>query len=202
MSKRVADMTEEECEKKRARDAVGRAANREKIAERQRAYTAAHREEIRAQKAAYRAAHAEKLAAYRAANAEKIAKRKADYGAANREKLTRRKAVRYATDPLFKLERCLRSRLYAAIKGKTKPGSAVRDLGCTGAEFKAYIEAQFTPWQNWENHGKRWHLDHIEPVSAFDPSDLTPWYFTNYQPLDAADNLAKSAKTGIGRQLW
>jgi hypothetical protein len=97
----------------------------------------------------------------------------------------------------YKIKISLRTRLHHAIKTGAKAGSAVRDLGCSIPEFKSHIEAQFQPGMTWENWGD-WHLDHIKPLSSFDLTDrdqfLVACHYTNYQPLWAADNFAKSAK--------
>ena len=97
-----------------------------------------------------------------------------------------------------RLSHYLRRRVLKAIAGDYKAGSAVRDLGCSIAEFKAYIEAQFLPgmtWNNWSPSG--WHLDHIRPLASFDLTDreqfLQACHYTNYQPLWALDNLRKGA---------
>lgn len=90
-------------------------------------------------------------------------------------------------------------RLRRHVRQGYKAGSAVRDLGCTIDEFRAYIEAQFLPgmtWDNWSLAG--WHLDHKRPLSSFDLTDreefLRACHYTNYQPLWAEDNLRKSNK--------
>lgn len=92
--------------------------------------------------------------------------------------------------------RQLRTRLGAAIRGNFKTGSAVRDLGCSIAEFRDYIAAKFQPGMSWDNWGE-WHLDHIRPLAAFDLSDrariLVACHYTNYQPLWALDNRLKGA---------
>ena len=50
---------------------------------------------------------------------------------------------------------------------------------------------------SWENHGE-WHLDHIKPLSSFDPQDpeqvMASSHYTNFQPLWAEDNLKKADK--------
>ncbi len=92
---------------------------------------------------------------------------------------------------------CLHRRLNNALKGNFKSGSAVRDLGCSIAEFRTYIAAKFQPGMSWGNYGE-WHLDHIKPLASFNLADreqfLKAFHFTNYQPLWAKDNLAKGSK--------
>lgn len=94
--------------------------------------------------------------------------------------------------------RSLRTRLRDALRGGQRVGSAIRDLGCTIPEFKSYIAAKFTDGMTWNNHGA-WHLDHIRPLASFNLKDRSQFlgacHYTNYQPLWAADNLAKGART-------
>ncbi len=80
-----------------------------------------------------------------------------------------------------------------------RPGSAVRDLGCSILEFRAYIEALFQPGMEWKNWGRKgWHLDHIRPLASFDLTDreqfLVACHYTNYQPLWWRDNILKGAR--------
>lgn len=102
------------------------------------------------------------------------------------------------TDPVFKLSYYLRSRLYKAVRNGYKTGSAVRDLGCTIAELKIYLEGLFQPgmtWENWSYEG--WHIDHKRPLASFDLEDpaqfLQAVHFTNLQPMWAKDNIRKGA---------
>jgi len=111
----------------------------------------------------------------------------------------KRQRERYKTDTEYRLKIILRIRVKRAVIGDSKAGSAVRDLGCSIAEFKVYIEEQFLPgmtWDNWSPSG--WHLDHIRPLASFDLTDreqfLQACHYTNYQPLWAVDNLRKSAR--------
>jgi hypothetical protein len=114
-----------------------------------------------------------------------------------REQNNKRHRERLATDPNYKLSIYLRSRLYSAIRGNYKAGSAVRDLGCSIAELKLHLEAQFTEGMSWGNHGE-WHIDHVRPLASFDLTDreqfLAAVNWSNLQPLWAKDNLSKGAK--------
>ena len=100
-------------------------------------------------------------------------------------------------DVRFRLAKNLRQRLWQAIKGKYKAGSAVTDLGCSIGQFKLYIENQFSKDMSWDNYGD-WHLDHIMPLASFDLTDRgefqTAAYYTNFQPLWANDNLRKGSR--------
>jgi hypothetical protein len=69
-------------------------------------------------------------------------------------------------------------------------------LGCSVAEFRAHLEAQFSEGMTWENYGTVWHIDHIKPVCSF---DLTMEgiakevnHYSNLRPLLAEENLRKS----------
>jgi len=110
-------------------------------------------------------------------------------------------AERTKRDIQFRLGRLLRGRLYRAVKRGWKAGSAVRDLGCTIAEFKAYIEGLFLPGMTWNNHGNgdgKWNIDHIIPLVAVDLTNreqfLRVCHYTNLRPLWFVDNIRKGGK--------
>ena len=128
-------------------------------------------------------------------------KRKAEYWA--RPEVKKRKAEwekeRCLTDINFKLAKNLRSRLYDAIKGNFKSGSAVRDLGCTVDELKIYLAKQFKEGMTWDNWSLEvWHVDHIIPLAVFNLEDknqlLQAVHYSNLQPMWAHDNLVKHDK--------
>lgn len=102
-------------------------------------------------------------------------------------------------DANFKLASRLRTRVRSAIRNNQRAGSAVRDLGCTIPELRAYFETKFASGMSWDNHGD-WHIDHIIPLSSFDLTNreqfLRACHYTNLQPLWAVDNLIKSNKVG------
>lgn len=103
------------------------------------------------------------------------------------------------TDLNWRLRGTLRARLNKALERGTKTGSAVRDLGCSIAEFRKYLESKFQPgmtWDNWSRTG--WHIDHIRPLASFDLTDREQLkqavHYTNLQPLWAKDNQIKAYK--------
>jgi hypothetical protein len=72
-------------------------------------------------------------------------------------------------------------------------------FGCTLGEFKQYIEAQFEPWMNWNNHGNYtkknpnvWNFDHINPCYMFDLTKeedrLKCFNYKNLRPFPAKRN--------------
>lgn len=78
--------------------------------------------------------------------------------------------------------------------------AAVKLLGCCWDDFVAHMQPLLKDGMTWANHGQRgWHFDHIKPLSSFDLTDSAQLFeachFTNVQPLWAADNIRKGAKT-------
>lgn len=113
--------------------------------------------------------------------------------------------ARMRNDLNFKLTRRLRSRLYCALDGRIKTGSAVSDLGCTIEELRKHLESDFYPnsttgevmsWGNWSKSG--WHIDHVKPLASFDLANPDEFkkacHYTNLQPLWAHENLSKGDK--------
>jgi hypothetical protein len=142
---------------------------------------------------------------YQLKNKEKISEYlkiyRISYDLKNKDKILQQKLkqikIRYQQDPLFRLKTILRRRFYTAIKYNKKDESIINLLGCTIEELKNYLEAQFKPGMNWQNHGiKGWHIDHIKPCSSFDLSKPEEqrkcFHYTNLQPLWAEENLRKS----------
>jgi hypothetical protein len=130
-------------------------------------------------------------------------KRKWDrkYNAKNKEKIRKQKLeywhYKYETDINFRLKAILRSRITKLVRGESKNGSALRDLGCSLDELKIHLENQFQDGMSWDNYGE-WHIDHIVPLASFDLTDreqfLKACHYTNLQPLWAEDNLKKGAR--------
>ncbi len=117
---------------------------------------------------------------------------------ANKPK-ARQTARLYRQDVGVKLALNLRIRLCQALKRGTRGGSAVRDLGCSIPELKAYLEERFQPGMNWDNWSRKgWHIDHIAPISKFDLADpeevKKACNFTNLQPLWAYQNHSKGCR--------
>ena len=171
--------------RKNAYNKAYRAANIDKTKARHKAYYDANRDKIKAYSEAYREANPDKIKAYREANIDKINAQKKAY-----------QNNHIKTNIQYKLSRRLRNRLYHALQGNYKNGSAVRDLGCSIDELKMYLESKFQTgmtWDNWSFEG--WHIDHIVPLASFDLTDrkqlLLACHYTNLQPLWAIDNLSK-----------
>jgi hypothetical protein len=106
---------------------------------------------------------------------------------------------RVLEDPSYKIAGNLRHRLFQFFKRSKRPGSHIKDLGCSIEEFKVYISLKFTDGMSWENYGKDgWHLDHIIPLSKFNLSNIEDFkkacHFSNLQPLWKVDNMKKGNK--------
>ena len=95
-----------------------------------------------------------------------------------------------------KISARLRIRTNHAIRGRFKPGSAIKDLSCSVEFLREYLESKWQPGMTWENYGVHgWHIDHIIPLDSFDLTDreqfLKAVHYTNLQPLWALDNILK-----------
>jgi hypothetical protein len=84
------------------------------------------------------------------------------------------------------------------LKGRSKVGSFVRDLGCSIGECQKHLESHQN-WKShftWENWGTVWELDHIEALGLFDLTDreqfLKAAHYTNLQPLSIEDHKEKT----------
>jgi hypothetical protein len=132
-------------------------------------------------------------------NRDKLLAKQNIYASKNKVKAAARKAKRLKDSVEYRLICNLRARLYIALKNKSKTGSAVEQLGCTGDFLKTYLESKFLPGMSWENYGRNgWHIDHIVPLSGQDLTDPTILaricHYTNLQPLWRGDNISKSNK--------
>lgn len=119
------------------------------------------------------------------------------------------KQKRRKNDPVFKLREIVSRQINYYIKriGSSKGGiSIVNYLGYTIEELKLWLEAQWEPWMNWDNHGaynknkRTWHIDHIIPQSKLPydsmehPNFKKCWALENLRPLEATENMKKSNK--------
>jgi hypothetical protein len=137
---------------------------------------------------------------YRIENKEELKKRASQYRIEHKkernEYCNSYQKARKETDPCFKLKTILRDRLSKAIRGNSKKGSAVRDLGCSIEEFKLYIEDQFYFGMSWNNYGSEWQIDHIIPfkdINVLDEEQLKMVLsYTNLRPCWCWANMARN----------
>ena len=136
---------------------------------------------------------------YRIKNKESIKERKKLYRKENRYEINEYERTKLKNDPLFRLSKKLRNRLYDFIKQSDKgfdPRKTEEYLGCTLEDLKLHLESKFKEDMNWNNHGKVWHIDHIIPLSLAKNEEqlyeLSRW--SNLQPLYVEENLKKNNK--------
>ena len=115
--------------------------------------------------------------------------------------LRKQQKKRELADPIFKLKRRLRKRLWELCKNNHMSCSLNESLGCTSDEFKQHIEKLFQPGMTWENYGKqidplfpKWEIDHIIPLAlASTEEELKKLnHFSNLRPLWFVLNNKKS----------
>lgn len=115
----------------------------------------------------------------------------------------RRKSAQIVRGKLIKLlRRRLENSMFALKRGQSKSKTARELLGCDLEELRAHLEKQFRDGMTWENHGfKGWHVDHIQPLAAFDLSDLDQqrkaFHYSNLQPLWWKENFDKGTKLQV-----
>jgi len=146
----------------------------------------------------WKTSNPEKITTYKTTNNERDKKYAKQYHKQNRKRIGAYKNLRYTNDLNYRLTEVLRARLRVTIKNNSKSGSAVRDLGCTVEFLLQYLKDQFSPEMTWDNWGKIWEIDHIEPLCSFDLTNreqlLKAVHYTNLQPLLKKDHLEKSVK--------
>jgi len=121
----------------------------------------------------------------------------------NNKKSIIKKAIEYEKnrkkiDPLYKLIRNLRSRMFNFFykKNFTKNNRTIEIIGCEPEFLKEYIESKFTDGMTWEKMGKEIHIDHIIPLSSASDNQeaLKLCHYSNLQPLWSKENLKKGDK--------
>lgn len=126
------------------------------------------------------------------------------YRLKNKENRNFKTRERKKNDPLFKMKHNISSLILKTFKQNNckKNNKSTEILCCSMQEFKLYIEKQFEPWMNWQNHGKydknkqTWQLDHIKLISlAKNELEVIQLnHYTNFQPLESMENLLKYNK--------
>jgi len=77
---------------------------------------------------------------YRIKYADKVKKKKQDYYQDNKCEINKKYLESLKNDPQKKIAHSIRTRIYQALKGKSKPSSSIKSLGCGLSEFIIYIE--------------------------------------------------------------
>lgn len=128
-------------------------------------------------------------------------KREKIYNREHREEINKktneRRAIRFKTEPEYKLKHILRSRLNHVLEHGTKSKRTLELLGCTVEHLRKHLESKFQEGMSWTNYGfYGWHVDHIKPCDKFDLTDPKQqeqcFHYTNLQPLWAIENFRKA----------
>lgn len=139
----------------------------------------------------------EKHSEYNRLNIDKTSVQKKEYYQRKKKEIRDRNRDRRKQNPIVRLVKRLRTRIWFALKHNKKVESTIELLGCSTDELKLHLQNQFTDNMNWNNYGK-WHVDHIIPCAKFDLTKLEEqkkcFHYHNLQPLWAIDNLRKGAK--------
>lgn len=95
----------------------------------------------------------------------------------------------------YRIKRSLRSRIKDTIPLEFRPKESIKLLGCSVGHFRKWIEYQFADDMSWNNHGKKWHLDHVKPCDIFDLTDPEQqkecFFWKNVRPLGVSENSKK-----------
>jgi hypothetical protein len=130
-------------------------------------------------------------------NIDKIKKYKEDWNEKNIGYQTNYDKKRKKTDPIYKITKLSRTRIYLFLKQKNinKNNTTFGFIGCKPSELKEYLENQFKDDMSWDNYGK-WHIDHIIPLSSAKTNEevYKLCHYKNLQPLWAEENLKKGSK--------
>jgi len=100
---------------------------------------------------------------------------------------------KYKTDPVFRLNNCVRSYVHGALKGRLKTKRTKDILGIEWDAFRQYVEDRFESWMSWDNHGigeGMWALQHIIPRDfAIDEKEIYLLnHYRNFVPMCAIEN--------------
>lgn len=123
----------------------------------------------------------------------------------NNKKAVNKQVTQYQVNkmkinPIYKMERRLRCRIYNALlnQNQNKDKRTLQYIGCTSKFFQDWIEFQLYDGMTMENYGKIWHIDHVKPCAKFDLSKedqvMECFNWKNLRPLSATKNLEKNCK--------
>ncbi len=148
------------------------------------------------------------LKKWRESHAEKHRRDSNVWAKNNRKTINSRLRSRYADDPIFRLQRTLRTRLKDYLSSGIHSKDSIDFLGCSVEELKTHIESRFSEGMSWDNYGE-WQIDHIVPLSLFLKLEKQGNFFSdgdysmclqdafnyiNLQPLWKNENLKKRTK--------
>lgn len=182
-------------------NAYARATYDDKAKSAKKAYYERNRERILQQKRDYYLRKMDAINQYRERNKSKISAQNSRWHRKNRDRIRPRKreeSRRRYSNPANRVVLAHRRHVGRMLKGLSKPDCSEGLLGCRFEEFIDYIKAQFKLGMTMENYGKKWHIDHIIPCSAFDMTNESEvrqcFHFSNMRPMWAKANMRKGAK--------
>ena len=174
-------------------------ANKEKIKTDCKIYKSKNLIEIREKDKNYTANNKDKISQYKKTYYKNNINKYKQYDIKNRDRKNaqalKRTLYKLKTDPIYRLQFNIRSRIKAAfrLKKATKCKKSEELLGCSIKIAKEHLESKFLPTMSWENYGKYWHIDHIVPCNSFDLSNEEEqkkcFHYTNLQPLFAVTQI-------------
>lgn len=116
-------------------------------------------------------------------------------------------ARRWKEDPGFKLRGLVNSTVSQALHrwGGRKRGSILRYLPYSIPQLQAHLESFFDNSNgfSWDNHGTKWHIDHVIPHTLFKYTSLDSkefrdaWALTNLRPAPCEENMEKHCDIGF-----
>jgi hypothetical protein len=110
----------------------------------------------------------------------------------NRDIINAKANERFKNDPIARLKRNARTRIWDALKSSR---CSLKLIDCDISFLKNWLEYNFTKDMTFENYGSYWHVDHVIPCSLFDLTNETEinncFRWSNLQPLEAHANMSK-----------
>lgn len=138
----------------------------------------------------------ERVRAYRRSEPVKRKRRAYAKSAKGRAALSER-SKRFRSTPYGAAKSAARDMVSRALAraGKEKSDRTHEILGYSPNDLARHIESLFAPGMTWENR-RKWHIDHIRPLSSFDLSTIegvrNANSLHNLRPIWAKKNLKKS----------
>lgn len=103
---------------------------------------------------------------------------------------------REKSKPHHRIKKAMKKRINDCLNATRSQNTWRSIVSCTPKELVNHLESQFTPEMSWENYGSFWHIDHIVPCAAFDPTLSNHlkwcWHHKNLRPLKGTENEEKS----------
>lgn len=115
----------------------------------------------------------------------------------NKEVINQKANDRFANNPIAKLKKVCRTRIYNVLKGKSNDAT-LKLIDCQPEFLLSWLQYNFKDSMNFENHGSFWHIDHVIPCSLFNLAENEEidhcFRWTNLQPLEGSKNTSKQNK--------